>query len=87
MGFVKLNHPILMKLKMQGYTILRSNNPLSDENPTWIPEKVDMEKFFDLDSKWIAHASIPMHELHLLVIDDALYNIRNVDLFGEVIVR
>lgn len=86
MIFVKLNHAILMKLKMQGYTILRSNDPLMDENPTWIPEKVDMEKFFDLDSKWIAHASIPMHELHLLVIEDALYNIRNADLFGEVLV-
>ena len=75
-----------MKLKMQGYTILRSNTPLADDNPTWIPEKVDMEKFFDLDSKWIAHSSIPMHELHLLVIDDALYNINNADLFGEVLV-
>jgi hypothetical protein len=86
MGFVKLNHAILMKLKMQGYTILRSNNPLSDENPTWIPEKVNMEKFFNLDSNWVAKASIPLKENHLLVIDDALYNVRNADLFGEVII-
>jgi hypothetical protein len=86
MGFVKLNHVILMKLKMQGYTILRSNNPLSDENPTWIPEKVNMEKFFNLDSNWVAKASIPLKENHLLVIDDALYNVRNADLFGEVII-
>ena len=85
MNFVKLNHPILMKLKMQGYTILRSNNPLTYDNPTWIPEKVDMDKFFDLDSNWIANACIPMEEQHLLVIEDALYNIQNGDLLGEVL--
>lgn len=86
MNFVKLNHPILMKLKMQGYTILRSNNPITDENPIWIPEKVDMEDFFNLDSKWIANASVPLKESHLLVIDDALYNINNADLIGEVMI-
>lgn len=86
MYFVKLNHPILIKLKMQGYTILRSNNSLIDENPTWIPEKVNMEEFFNLDSNWVAEASIPLQENHLLVIDDALNNIRNTDLFGEVLI-
>ena len=45
-----------------------------------------MEKFFDLDSKWIANASIPLQEYYLLVIDDALNNINNTDLFGEVLV-
>lgn len=86
MYFVKLNHPILIKLKMQRYTILRSNNSLIDENPTWIPEKVNMEEFFNLDSNWVAEASIPLQENHLLVIDDALNNIRNTDLFGEVLI-
>jgi hypothetical protein len=86
MYFVKLNHPILIKLKMQGYTILRSNNSLIDENPTWIPEKVNMEEFFNLDSNWVAKASIPLQENHLLVIDDALNNIRNTDLFGDVLI-
>lgn len=83
--FVRLTHPVLMKLKMRGYNILRSTSPLSSENPTWIPDKVDMDKFFDLDSEKLLKYTVPMNEITLLVIDDALQNIRNEDLFGVVL--
>lgn len=82
---VRLTHPVLMKLKMRGYNILRSTSPLSSENPTWIPDKVDMDKFFDLDSEKLLKYTVPMNEITLLVIDDALQNIRNEDLFGVVL--
>lgn len=81
--FVRLTHPVLMKLKMRGYNILRSTSPLSSENPTWIPDKVDMDKFLDLYSKELLKYTVPMNEINLLVIDDALNNIRNEDLYGE----
>ena len=83
--FIRLTHPVLMKLKMRGYNILRSTSPLTSENPTWIPDTIDLDKFFDLDSDSLAHISVPMNEVHFLVIDDALDNIRNEDLFGVVL--
>lgn len=69
---------------MQGYNILRSPSLLTNEDPTYFPDTVDLEKFFDLDSEEIARKSVPMEELHLLVIDDALKNIRDEDLTGMV---
>ena len=85
--FVKLRHPILMKLKMRGYNVLCSTSPLSSENPTWIPDKIDLQMFLDLDSSALAELSVPLYEIHFLVIDDALNNIRNEDLFGDVLLE
>ena len=86
MEFVRLTSQVLMKLKMQGYNILRSNSPLTDENPTWIPERVDMEKFFDLDSDQLGKYTVPMDEKWLLVIDEGLKE-HNEDLFGDVMIE
>lgn len=86
MEFVRLTSQVLMKLKMQGYNILRSNSPMTDENPTWIPERVDMDKFFDLDSDQLGKYTVPMNEKWLLVIDEGLKE-RNEDLFGDVMME
>jgi len=86
MEFVRLTSQVLMKLKMQGYNILRSNSPMTDENPTWIPERVDLEKFFDLDSDQLGKYTVPMDEKWLLVIDEGLKE-RNEDLFGDVMIE
>ena len=84
MHFEKLTHAVLRRLKMQGYNILRSPSLLTNEDPTYFPDTVDLEKFFDLDSDEIARISVPMQELHLLVIDDALKNIDDEQLTGMV---
>ena len=84
MQFVKLSHAVLLELKEQGYNILLSPSPLTNDDPTYFPDTVDLEKFFDLDSDEIARISVPMQELHLLVIDDALKNIDDEQLTGMV---
>lgn len=84
MQFVKLSHAVLLELKEKGYNILRSPSLLTNKDPTYFPDTVDLEKFFDLDSDEIARISVPMQELHLLVIDDALKNIDDEQLTGMV---
>lgn len=86
MNFVRLTVEVLEKLKLQGYNILRSNSPMTEEDPTWIPEKVDLEAFFDLDSEEVAKRSIPLQETWLLVIDEGLM-LDNKDLFGSVMIE
>lgn len=60
-----------------GYTVLRSVNSVDDENPTWIPEKV--EDIFKYTLKMDC-------ENALLVIRDALNNIDPKDLIGDVLI-
>ncbi|WP_190302467.1 hypothetical protein [Sphingobacterium litopenaei] len=52
-----------------------------------VPDKIDLQKFLDLDSSALAELSVPLYEIHFLVIDDALNNIRNEDLFGDVLLE
>jgi hypothetical protein len=76
MQFVKLDTKILQRLSQQGYNILRSVNTVDDENPSWIPEKVDdvFGYILEMDS-----------ESALIVITDALLNIDPDDLKGVVL--
>lgn len=77
MKFVKVNQKVLLSLKKQGFNILRSNSPMTEENPTWIPDK------FDLDSYEVAKRNIPLQETWLLIIEEGLKE-RDEDLFGDV---
>lgn len=62
MKFVRLTIEVLLELKLQGYKKLRSNTPMTNENPTLIPDKVNTEKFFDLDSDELGKYTVPMNE-------------------------
>ncbi|KGE14603.1 hypothetical protein [Sphingobacterium deserti] len=84
MEFVALSHILLRTLKWQGYTVLRSVSPLNSTNPTWYAEKIPIEQLMDLDSDEIARRSVPLQETHYLIIQDALENIREEDLIGQV---
>lgn len=86
MKFVKLDHQVLLSLKEQGYNVLRSNSPMTEENPTWIPDTFDLDKFFDLDSDEVAKRNIPLEETWLLLIDEGLKEL-DEDLFGDVIIE
>lgn len=76
MRFVKLDIKILQVLYRQGYNILRSVNTIDDENPSWIPDKVEdvFEYVLEMDP-----------EFALIVISDALMNIDPDDLRGDVL--
>lgn len=76
MRFVKLDIKILQVLYRQGYNILRSVNTIDDENPSWIPDKVEdvFEYILEMDP-----------EFALIVISDALMNIDPDDLKGDVL--
>ena len=76
MRFVRLDIKILQVLYRQGYNILRSVNTIDDENPSWIPDKVEdvFEYVLEMDP-----------EFALIVISDALMNIDPDDLKGDVL--
>ncbi|MFD2555186.1 hypothetical protein [Sphingobacterium tabacisoli] len=76
-----------MTLRDRGYNILRSTSSISDANPTWIPDYVDVTRFFELDSEEIAKISGPLVGKHFLLIDDALANNTNEELIGEVFIH
>ncbi len=84
MRFVKLTHYELRRLREQGYNILRSTSPLSSENPSWYPDTVDLDNFMHWENNEFRLLNIPFEEKHLLVIQDALDNINEEDLIGEV---
>jgi hypothetical protein len=86
MKFVPLSRVILLELKRNGYNILTSKNTVDDENPTWYPLTVpDVDDYLlTLDCK---ESIDPMEEQALLVIEDALDNIDEVQLQGEVFIE
>jgi len=59
---------------------------MTEENPTWIPDTFDLDKFFDLDSDEVAKRNIPLEETWLLLIDEGLKEL-DEDLFGDVIIE
>lgn len=83
--FEKLTHPTLLSLRRKGFNVLRSVSPLTSENPTWIPDRVAIESFWNYDSESLIHL-IPEREIHYLLIDDAIKKIKNEELIGEVLI-
>ena len=78
MRFERLSHFQLKILKSRGFNILTSNNQLTDSNVIWFPEKVD-----DLGEYWMEVASVkPI----MLIISDALDNVPEEHLIGEVFI-
>ena len=67
MKFVKINHEVLRSLKDQGYNVLTSVNHIDDEEPTYMPHKVD-----DLWEYLDSIPAVPLEEQALIVIDDVL---------------
>ncbi|MFD1770845.1 hypothetical protein [Sphingobacterium suaedae] len=86
MEFVELTHSVLRRLKKSGYTVLRSVTSVSSDDPTWVPERMDVDKLMELDSEEMRRMSVPMEEKHFLVIDDALNNIEEDNLIGQVLI-
>ncbi|WP_400263274.1 hypothetical protein ACFX5U_09550 [Sphingobacterium sp. SG20118] len=86
MQFAILTQTLLLQLKSKGYNLLTSKNTVDDENPTWYPEKVDdvWEYIVDLDSEG---KFVPLQEPAILVIDDAIKNIEDWQLIGEVFIE
>jgi len=67
MRFVKINHEVMRSLKDQGYNVLTSVNHVDDEEPTYMPHKVD-----DLWEYLDSIPAVPLEEQALIVIDDVL---------------
>lgn len=44
MEFVCLTHKVLKSLRDKGYTVLLSTSKLTDENPTWVPDKMPIDE-------------------------------------------
>ncbi|MCS3556171.1 MULTISPECIES: hypothetical protein [unclassified Sphingobacterium] len=86
MKFLPLNTSVLLDLKRNGYNILTSKNTVDHESPTWYPLTVfDVNDYLlNLDCK---ASSAPKEEPSILVIDDALKNIDEEQLQGEVFIE
>lgn len=76
MQFEKLTQDNLRILQSQGYNNLTSNNQFTDDKVIWFPEFVK--------DVWEYLLRVSGDEPTMLVINDALQNIEDEDLFGEV---
>jgi len=88
MRFAKVSHSVLKELQSKGYNVLIAPSDCEDiENVTW--KAITVENVFEwlvaLDCEGIA--GIPFQEPNILVIQDALDNIREEDLFGSVFIE
>ena len=86
MNFVPLSRVILLELKRNGYNILTSKNTVDDENPTGYPLTVpDVDDY--LLQLACSRSIVPEEGQVLLVIEDALDNIHEGQLLGEVFIE
>lgn len=84
MQFVKLTFDVLKDLMKQGYIILRSTSPLSSENPSWYPDTISVQEHLLWEKEQFRKHDFGFEETHILVIVDALKELREEDLIGEV---
>lgn len=84
MKFEQLALANLKILKSKGFNILTSNNKLTDDHILWFPESVAdvCDYLITLDTK----GTTPFQEPNILVIDDAISNIEDENLIGEVLI-
>ncbi|MGJ1419969.1 hypothetical protein ACR79T_10110 [Sphingobacterium spiritivorum] len=85
MRFEKVTHDILRRLRDNGYTLLKAKSNYDWENPSFTAYKIsDVDGYLmNIDIKGV----IPFDEPMLLVIEDALHNIREEDLRGYVFIE
>ncbi|MBB2949896.1 hypothetical protein [Sphingobacterium sp. JUb56] len=86
MQFATLTRSILLDLQSKGYNILTSKNRIDDENPTWYPISVPnvWDYLLQLDGKTKV---MSFQEPAVLVIEDALLNVEDEQLDGEVFIE
>ncbi|MDF2851679.1 MAG: hypothetical protein K0S31_2364 [Sphingobacterium multivorum] len=88
MKFEKVTHSVLRRLQAQGYNVLIApSDSEDDENVTWkaiaVPNVMDWLVALDCEG-W---TNIPFQEPHILLIEEALQNIENEELFGSVFIE
>ncbi|MEJ5056088.1 hypothetical protein [Sphingobacterium sp. MYb382] len=82
MVFVRLNHTTLLRLKEKGYNVLTSASLIDSDNPSWIPDKVNLVQFLNE----FQYRMIRFEEQNLLLIDDALLYMADDDFSGQVLI-
>jgi len=82
MVFVRLNHKALLKLKEKGYNVLTSASLIESDNPSWVPDKVNLVQFLNEFQYRMVH----FEEQNLLLIDDALLYMVDDDFSGQVLI-
>lgn len=88
MRFEKVTHSVLKELQRKGFNVLIAPSDCEDNsNVTWkaitVPNVMDW--LVSLDCEGIT--TVPFKEPNILVIQEALDNIRNEDLFGSVFIE
>jgi len=88
MRFAKVSHSVLKELQSKGYNVLIAPADCEDNsNVTW--KAITVPNVFEwlvaLDCEGIT--AVPFQEPNILVIEDALNNIRDEDLFGSVFIE
>lgn len=87
MRFAKISHSVLKELQRNGYNILIAPADSEDrENVTWKAIAVENVNNWLVSLDCEGGYSIPFQEPYILVIQDALNNINDEDLFGGVFI-
>ncbi|MFD2968604.1 hypothetical protein [Sphingobacterium bambusae] len=76
MEFVKLNYKVLRELKGKGYNALRSCSEMNSIDPSWVPDKIDVD--------FTSYSYIKTDLNQFLVIENALQYVAEVELSGMV---
>lgn len=83
-GFVKLSIPILYELRDLGFNILRSASEVGHPDPSWVPDRVNLDIYFDPYNSKIYRNRMPLIKRQILFIDDAITSNNYENLKGHV---
>ncbi|HLS94000.1 hypothetical protein BC792_10384 [Sphingobacterium allocomposti] len=79
MQFVKLNHKVLIDLKVKGYNALRSRIDTNSNDPSWIPDRIDIQ--------FSSYSYIKLGRNQFLLIENVLENVEENELTGMVFIE
>lgn len=76
MQFVKLDRKVLFDLKIKGYNALRSRVDTNRDDPSWVPDRIDI--------KFSSYSYIKLGRNQFLLIENALEHVQEGELSGMV---
>ncbi|ERJ57360.1 hypothetical protein [Sphingobacterium paucimobilis] len=84
LGFVKLRISILRELRALGFNILRSSASPDDNDPNWIPGRVNLDVCVGSTGDHANVGVLDSEQQKVLFIEEALLKFKDEDLTGKV---
>lgn len=82
LGFVKLRISILRELRALGFNILRSPSSADDNDPSWIPGRVNLDVYLRNNGDHANIGFLDSEQQKVLLIEEALLKFKDENLTG-----